>query len=197
LTRNALSEVLRSVVLARTDHATDLLRKNLEPAVTPTPAQGLDLAALSVEVLDAFKLATAPVTFTPERLSASLDEIWVWTKVTDLGDVVQDAAFEGSNNWVVHGNLTSTGRPILASDPHRAHSLPSLRYLVHLTAPGARRDRGWRAGASGSVHRHNGTIAFGLTIFGADQEDVYVYETAPGRFGGLPLRRRMGTYASH
>ncbi len=180
LTRNALSEVLRAAILARADHVTDLLRKNLEPAVTPTPAEGLDLSTLSVEVLDAFKLATASVTFTPDRLKAGLDEVWAWTKVTDLGDVIRDAAFEGSNNWVVHGSRTETGRPILANDPHRTHSLPSLRYLVHLTAPGLDVIGAGEPALPGVSLGHNGTIAFGLTIFGADQEDVYVYETAPG-----------------
>lgn len=180
LTRNALSEVLRAAILTRADHATDLLRKNLEPAVAPHAAEGLDLSAVSVEVLDAFKLASASVTFTPERLKAGLDEVWAWTKVTDLGDVIRDAAFEGSNNWVVHGSRTETGRPILANDPHRTHSLPSLRYLVHLTAPGLDVIGAGEPALPGVSLGHNGTIAFGLTIFGADQEDVYVYETAPG-----------------
>jgi len=175
LTRNALSEVLRAVILARADLATDLLRRNLEPALTPRVAEGLDLCAISVDVLDVFKLATAPVTFTPERLRATLDEAWAWTKVTDLGDVVRGLD-QGSNNWVVHGSLTDTGRPILASDPHRAHAIPSLRYLVHLTAPGLDLIGAGEPVIPGVSLGHNGTVAFGLTIFGADQEDLYVYE---------------------
>src|SRR5579885_2472471 len=43
---------------------------------------------------------------------------------------------EGSNNWVVSGKLTATGKPILANDPHRILAEPSLRYIVHLVAPG-------------------------------------------------------------
>src|SRR6185437_3013179 len=38
----------------------------------------------------------------------------------------------GSNNWTISGKLTSTGKPILANDPHRVVAIPSLRYLVHL-----------------------------------------------------------------
>jgi penicillin amidase len=180
LTRNALSEIVRAVVHTRADPTTDLLRKNLEPAVTPVPAEGIDLSAISVEVLDVFKLATAPVSFPPERLGATSDEVWAWTKVNDLGDVIRDASFEGSNNWVVHGNLTDTGRPILASDPHRTHALPSLRYIVHLSAPGLDVIGAGEPVLPGVSIGHNGVIAFGLTIFGADQEDVYVYETAEG-----------------
>jgi penicillin G amidase len=189
LTRNALSEVLRANVLAKADPATDLLRKNLEPPVTPRIAEGVDLAAIPLEVLDVFKLATAPVTITPERLRATLKEAEAWTKVTDLGDVVRDSAWQGSNNWVVHGSLTDTGRPILANDPHRAHAVPSLRYLVHLTAPGFDAIGAGEPAVPGLSLGHNGEIAFGLTIFGADQEDVYVYETKESdpnayRYGG-------------
>lgn len=180
LTRNAMSEVLRAAVLAKADLATDLLRKNLEPAIEPLVAEEFDLSAISVDVLDVFRLATAPVTFTPERLGATLGEVGAWTKVNDLGDVIRDSEFQGSNNWVVHGSVTDTGRPILANDPHRAHAVPSLRYLVHLTAPGLDVIGAGEPAVPGVSLGHNGLIAFGLTIFGADQEDVYVYETASG-----------------
>jgi penicillin amidase len=177
LTRNAVSEVLRANVLARSDAATDRLRRSLEPPVTPRIPDGLDLSAVPLHVLDVFKLATAAVTFTPERLAATLDEAWIWTKVTELGEVLPD---QGSNNWVVAGSRTATGRPILASDPHRTHAVPSLRYLVHLTAPGFDAIGAGEPSVPGIAIGHNGRIAFGLTIFGTDQEDVYVYETEDG-----------------
>ncbi|MEO7360278.1 MAG: penicillin acylase family protein, partial [Gemmatimonadaceae bacterium] len=41
-----------------------------------------------------------------------------------------------SNNWVVSGARTLSGKPIVANDPHRTIATPSLRYLVHLQAPG-------------------------------------------------------------
>jgi penicillin G amidase len=176
LTRNALSEVLRANVLARADEATDLLRKALDPPVTPRLPDGLDLADVPLDALDVFKLATASVTFTPERLAATLEEAWTWTGVTELGEVTRD---EGSNNWAVHGSRTATGRPILASDPHRAHAVPSVRYIVHLTAPGFDAIGAGEPAVPGISIGHNGRIAFGLTIFGTDQEDVYVYETEP------------------
>lgn len=183
LTRNALSEVLRAAVLARADLATDRLRYDLDPPVTPHRAEGLDLGALAPAALDVFRLAGAPVTFAAERLAAPLSEAWTWGKLSPDGAQVvrEEAVTEGSNNWVVHGSRTATGRPILASDPHRAHAIPSLRYLVHLTAPGFDAIGGGEPSAPGVSIGHNGTIAFGLTIFPADQEDVYVYETEAGR----------------
>ncbi len=181
LTRNALSEILRAHVLARADLATDLLRRDLTPPVVPHAAAGLDLGAIALDAATVFKLATASVTFTPERLAARLDDAWRWTSVTDLGEVMHAAEMEGSNNWAVAGSRTATGRPILASDPHRTHAVPSLRYIVHLSAPGFDAIGAGEPAVPGISIGHNGTAAFGLTIFGADQEDVYVYETSPDR----------------
>jgi penicillin G amidase len=134
-----------------------------------------------MEVLDLFKLAIAPVTFSPERLAARPEEAESWIKITPLGEVVRDSVGQGSNNWIIHGSLTQTGRPILANDPHRAHAVPALRYLVHLSSP---EFDGIGAGEPilpGIMLGHNGKIAFGLTLFfGPDEEDVYVYETDPG-----------------
>ncbi|MCK8781452.1 penicillin acylase family protein [Rhizobium sp. NTR19] len=188
LTRNGLSEILRANIMAMADAETDLLRFDLNPPVQPQPAEGVELADISMEATRLFKLATAPVTFDKARLSATMDDVWRWTEVTDLGDVIERIAEEGSNNWAVHGSRTETGRPILASDPHRAYAVPSLRYLVHLEAPGFNAIGTGEPTAPGISLGHNDKIAFGLTIFGADQEDVYVYRTKDGdpehyRFG--------------
>jgi penicillin amidase len=132
LVRNALSEVLRAQVAAKADLQTDRLRRSLLPEHAPQVPDGLDLNDVPADVLDVFKLATARLDFSPERLKATLADAWKWTKVDDLGDVY----VEGSNNWTISPTRTATGRPILASDPHRAHALPSLRMIVHLTGPG-------------------------------------------------------------
>lgn len=177
LTRNAISEVQRANVLKRADLRTDLLRCGLDPMAEPRFADGVTPEDVPMEVLDLFKLATAPVSFEPSRLAARLDEAWTWIKAGDNGDVERATAEEGSNNWVVHGSRTATGRPILASDPHRSHAVPSLRYLVQLTMPGFDAIGAGEAAVPGLSLGHNGLIAFGLTIFRADQEDVYVYDT--------------------
>lgn len=180
LMRNAMSEVIRANVLRSAGPAANLLRQNLEPAVTPHLADALADMPIPIEVLDVFKLAVAPVTFGRERLAATAADAPRWRKVTPLGDVVRDATMQGSNNWVVHGSRTTTGRPILANDPHRTHAVPALRYLVHLTAPGLDVIGAGEPSLPGISIGHNGTIAFGLTLFfGPDQEDIYVYETAP------------------
>ena len=179
LTRNALWEVQRLHMLTRADDAADLLRKFLYPAVETALPDGICAQDCPLEALALFRLAQANVTFTPERLAARLEDAPKWRLVSDLNEVYLDPEFSGSNNWVVHGTRTDTGMPILASDPHRAHSLPSLRYIVHLTAPGFDAIGAGEPSVPGISLGHNGDAAFGLTIFGADQEDTYIVETNP------------------
>jgi penicillin amidase len=179
LTRNAVSEVLRAQVTAAAGAQVDLLRKVLEPAIAPGNAGGLDLGSIPLDALEMFKLATTGVHFSAERLAAKLADAPRWRKVNEAGEVLLAAACEGSNNWAVSGARTASGRPIMASDPHRLHAVPSLRYLVHLQAPDLDVIGAGEPSAPGVSLGHNGTAAFSLTIFGSDQEDVYVYETHP------------------
>ena len=85
----------------------------------------------------------------------------------------------GSNNWVVSGSRTFSTLPILANDPHRVIAAPSLRYWVHLVAPGWNVIGGGEPVLPGVSIGHNEHGAWGLTIFGQDAEDLYVYDTNP------------------
>jgi penicillin amidase len=86
-----------------------------------------------------------------------------------------------SNNWVVSGSHSASGKPLLASDPHRAIALPSLRYLVHLNAPGWNVIGSGEPALPGVALGHNDQIAWGFTIVGADQADFFIEETNPDR----------------
>ncbi|SDB58454.1 penicillin acylase family protein [Bauldia litoralis] len=187
--RNALSEGVRANVLAGADAEVDLLRQNLSHGKRPVVADGIDLATIPIEVLDIYKLALTPVSFGKDRLAAKADDAASWTKLTPLGEVIRDTNASGSNNWVIAGDRTESGRPIMANDPHRAHAIPSLRYIVHLTSPEFDGIGAGEPVLPGIMIGHNGTIAFGLTLFfGPDEEDIYVYETEPGN----PNRYRYG-----
>ncbi|MYM56823.1 penicillin acylase family protein [Thalassovita mangrovi] len=179
LTRNAGSELARAQVLALADPETDLLRAPLNPPVDASEWAVNAGAGLPAHALSVFELATAPVTFSPERLSVTLEDAACWSRVDKAKTVVQAPSMEGSNNWVVSGQRTASGRPIMASDPHRAHAAPSLRYMVHLTAPGLNVIGAGEPSSPGIMAGHNGHAAFSLTIFCADQEDVMVYDTDP------------------
>ncbi|CAB3679044.1 penicillin acylase family protein [Achromobacter pestifer] len=85
-----------------------------------------------------------------------------------------------SNNWTIGGQHTASGKPILAGDPHRSITMPSLRYMVHLNAPGWNVIGAGEPALPGVSMGHNDRIAFGLTIFAfGDEEDLYVYDTNP------------------
>ncbi len=86
---------------------------------------------------------------------------------------------KGSNNWAVAGAKTRSGAAMLANDPHRALKLPSLRYLVHLNAPGWNVIGSGEPALPGVALGHNDNLAWGFTIVGTDQSDLYVEETDP------------------
>ena len=85
----------------------------------------------------------------------------------------------GSNNWIVSGALTASGKPMMANDPHRVQAIPSLRYWVHLSAPGWDVIGGGEPEIPGVSIGHNGVGAWGLTVFRTDAEDLYVYDLNP------------------
>ena len=102
----------------------------------------------------------------------------------------------GSNNWVLSGALSDTGKPVVANDPHREVTLPSLRYIVHLNAPGWNLIGATEPPFFGVAIGHTDRVAWGLTIVGTDQHDVYVEELNPSnhdevrwREGWEPVRR--------
>ncbi len=85
----------------------------------------------------------------------------------------------GSNNWVVSGPLTQDDYPLMVNDPHRVQQAPALRYWVHLHGPGWNVIGGGEPAIPGISIGHNGTGAWGLTIFRMDHEDLFVLQTHP------------------
>jgi penicillin G amidase len=97
---------------------------------------------------------------------------------------LQDSAREirhslGSNNWVVSGDHTATGKPLLANDTHLELSIPPIWYEIHLTAPGWNVKGFTLPGAPLVVIGHNDRIAWGFTNNGADVQDLYTESFNP------------------
>ena len=151
MTRNLAREVARVQDAQRFGLPT--LRQYLapDPVVPLEIPRGLDLQDVSPEVLNAYNAAIGPARF----------------------------AEQGSNNWVVDGSMTHSGKPILANDPHRPIQLPSLRKTVHLVAPGWNSFGAGEPALPGIALGHNDRVAFGFTIVGIDQGDLYVEKTNP------------------
>ncbi len=86
-----------------------------------------------------------------------------------------------SNAWVVSGSRSSTGKPLLANDPHMFPRFPSVFYEAHLTAGGELNVAGASVpGAPGILIGHNRHIAWGITASMADASDLYVERLDPG-----------------
>ncbi len=155
-----------------------------DPLLELDPA--LDGAALSEDILGLYNAFRASVRFRPEDIAperrADADGFAMLEQAAELAsrtvayDVEQDV---GSNNWVVAGSRSESGYPLMANDPHRAQAAPSLRYWVHLVAPGWDVIGGGEPSLPGVSIGHNQYGAWGLTVFATDAEDLYVYETNP------------------
>ncbi|MBY6275797.1 penicillin acylase family protein [Symbiobacterium thermophilum] len=86
----------------------------------------------------------------------------------------------GSNNWVVAGSGTRTGKPLLANDPHLGARTPSIWYEQHLVVPGMINAYGVMfPGAPGIVIGQNERIAWGVTNTNPDVQDLYIERRNP------------------
>jgi penicillin amidase len=175
-----LAQRVRAVGAAQTKALVDLQPGNLDLVV----ADSLDLAAIPAEVLKYYQAARAAVKFAPEDIVDPAFRAEVRPQDTANLLSLSDSdplsiLSEGSNNWVLDGTRTFTRHPFMVNDPHRAIAVPSLRYWVHLVAPG------WNVIGGGEPHLpgvsigHNADGAWGLTIFPTDAEDLYIYDTNP------------------
>jgi len=155
-----------------------------DPDLTLDPA--IDGGALSQDVLGVYDAFRGSVRFRPEDIVpehrgdadafAMLERAAADAAYAPAWDPTADV---GSNNWVVSGRLTESGYPLMANDPHRAQSAPSLRYWVHLVGPGWNVIGGGEPSLPGVSIGHNEHGAWGLTVFATDGEDLYVYDTNP------------------
>ncbi|MEO2178015.1 MAG: penicillin acylase family protein [bacterium] len=179
LWRNVRTEVIRANVVCSHGLRIDAMRKKLEPDWQTKVPEGLDPCDIPNDVLKLYSLAKAPVDFSRTlQVNAGLPPDYR-NAMAMLADNIVDA---GSNNWAVSPAKTSTERPILANDPHRGHAVPSLRYVAHLVAPGLNVIGAGEPGLPGISIGHNEKIAFGLTIFSIDQEDLVIYETRKNNY---------------
>jgi len=176
LVSNVTSEVARAYVACAAGIAADRLRRKLEPPHTTVVPQGLDPCDVKDDVLKDYILATEPVSFaSPLNAKGAAN-----SPPLRLAGAMPDEMAEGSNNWVIAPSHSATGRAILANDPHRQLGVPALRYIVQLNAPGLSLIGAGEPALPGVSFGHNDKIAWGLTIFNIDQEDLYVYALKPG-----------------
>lgn len=160
-----------------------------DPVLVLDPA--INGALLSDNILELYDAFRGSIRFTPADIAAAYrgdprsfealsQALPAEFEVAPSGEEI------GSNNWVVGGMRTLTGFPLLANDPHRTQQIPSLRYWVHLIAPGWNVIGGGEPALPGVSIGHNEHGGWGITVFGQDSEDLYVYDTHPAN----PLQYR-------
>ena len=164
-------EVRRAQLQARGMLDLDQFMDPLRPAWIFKVPDGLDCAAVSDADLGILLQAARPLPFADILLASiaydrELDRI--------------ELAAQGSNAWTVAGSRTSTGRPILANDPHLSIGGTSPRYISHLTAPGLDVIGGGEPGLPGIMQGHTDRFAFGRTNFHIDQTDLFILRTREG-----------------
>lgn len=98
-----------------------------------------------------------------------------WNEAREFLSQFEEGVTEttGSNDFVLSGTHTATGKPLLANDTHLALSVPALWYTIHLTAPGWNVEGFALPGAPMVIIGHNDRIAWGFTNSNADVADVY------------------------
>jgi penicillin G amidase len=151
---NAADELLHAQLVASlgAGRASELF--HFDPDAKFDPAPGIDFTGLSPALLENVVGADKRIHFPAGTL-------------------------QESNNWTVSGALTASGMPLLANDPHRVIAEPSLRYIVHLVAPGWNVIGAVEPALPGVAAGHNEHIAWGFTIFGLDQQDLYIETLSP------------------
>ena len=187
LLANVTDEVryARAVMALGADKVKELIKfESGNPDLTIDPI--IPASFLTDPVLDSYEAFRKPLFFLPsdivtknsskKSVALAMNDIDYknWENADD-----QRVNVTGSNNWVIGGAHTYSGKPIVANDPHRAVTVPSLRYAVHLQAPGWDVIGGGEPSIPGVSIGHNQQAAWGLTVFNLDAEDLYVYELNP------------------
>lgn len=160
---NWSDEVLRSLLIAQIGpEDADLLL----PAYT---ADGPVIVSHTALRQPAAPAATSLAAIQPATAQAVLD-LWQHVQLaTGLGD-----RLAGSNNWVISGARTASGKPLLVNDPHLSTRIPSIWYLAHVQGGAIDAIGATFPGLPAIVIGHNGQIAWGVTNTGPDVQDLYI-----------------------
>ena len=161
----------------------------LPPYPGEKPATSVDLPALYAQLRVYASLA--PSAKQAPQSAGDLSALAQWSKdwIRDMGTL--DG--KGSNNWVVSGGHTQSGKPLLANDPHLALSAPAIWYFARLQSP----EFVWQGQTLPALDVMGATlpglpfvvlgrtrgVAWGFTNTGPDVQDLYLEQLDPSRPG--------------
>jgi penicillin amidase len=132
----------------------------------------------STEIGDLFPEYPKDAPITLSNLASSLHGLPLDALLDALPD--DHSPQRASNNWVVDGAHSVTGKPLLANDPHLYFAAPLVWYLARLEAPNIDLTGATTPGAPVVILGHNSRVAWGFTTTNADVEDVFVEQLDPG-----------------
>jgi len=174
--RGNMDEEIKRAILLKT-----LTPEQVDELFPPYPA---DHPIIVNKIGEGTSALTTPTTLATEIPNATLDVLY--RNITLLDEIMEP--FDngiGSNSWVIGGELTSTGKPILANDPHLAIQMPSIWYQIGLHCK-PKNDAcpydvaGFSmAGVPAVIIGHNDKIAWGFTNLGPDVQDLYIEKINP------------------
>ncbi|HYS46835.1 MAG TPA: penicillin acylase family protein, partial [Rhizomicrobium sp.] len=193
-----LDEEMNTALAVRTLGADKV--KSLASYQPPNPDlridPAIDASLLSKNILELYDVWRVPLKFAaadllPEyrKTASAAPPRQLASATPSQREMADRRADMGSNNWVVGGRLTESGMPMVVGDPHRVQQSPSLRYWVHLNAPGWNVIGAGEPSIPGVSYGHNDFGGWGYTIYGADTEDLYVYDINPAD----PLQYKYGS----
>jgi len=156
LSSNWSAELVRAAVLER-------LGPERAAALEPAYGVGMPLVLQGANVSDALV----------RRLQDSYTELHPFLTATGVG------AGGFSNNWVVDGTRTASGKPLLANDPHLTLQMPSIWYEIELNGGGFDVAGAGFPGAPGVIIGHNSRIAWGVTAACLDVQDLVIERINP------------------
>ena len=154
MTGNSFSELKHAQTVAAVGAEKASRLFDFDPGVQLDPAPGMDFAGFSADY-------------------AQLDRQRYAYRISDL--LPKKAVITGRSREISQKAVSR----LLANDPHRVIAEPSLRYIVHLVAPGWNVIGAGEPGLPGVALGHNQHIAWGFTIFGLDQQDLYLEKLNP------------------
>lgn len=124
-----------------------------------------------------------PVQATPGDILAARSLLRMSEQLTQLEREAPFPPYHGSNGWVISGQKTKSGKPILANDTHIAFAQPSVWYEAHLECPGFRFYGSFLAGSPVPLLGHSEHGGWGLTMFENDDADFFREKANPANPG--------------
>jgi penicillin G amidase len=144
---------------------------NLDPENTSTIIQSEDIQQFQSSVTSPSEVTEATASLGISDTSE--ESVFPESSATDFN----------SNNWVISGDKTTTGKPFLANDPHSSLSDPSAWYQAKLESPNLDVVGASSPGIPGIAIGHNQDIAWGQTSTGVDAEDYYLLQETEDKSG--------------